>query len=137
MNANNESHTGSCLRGAVRYVARGTPVQVNFCHCRMCQKATGAPLSAWATFPRDQVEFVGTASTFRRSSERAVRGFCAACGAALTWQVAEQPEMIDLSVGTLDDPGRIRPQDHLWMSSAVPWLRISDDLPRYARSRKG
>lgn len=137
MSGGDELHTGSCLCGAVRYVARGMPVQVNICHCRMCQKATGAPMSAWVTFPRDQVEFVGTEPTFRQSSEIAVRGFCAACGSALTWQGTAQPELIDLSVGTLDDPGRIRPQDHLWTSSAVPWLHIADDLPRYARSRQG
>lgn len=137
MTENEEIHEGGCLCGAVRYIARGKPTQVNFCHCRMCLKATGAPVSAWATFPADHVTFMKVTPTYRRSSAIAERGFCATCGSALTWKGDRHPDVIDLTIGSLDHPERVVPIDHIWTESAVPWLHIQDDRPRYPRTRKG
>jgi hypothetical protein len=137
MSTAEEIHEGGCLCGAVRYRAIGTPLRVNHCHCRMCLKATGAAVATWATFPRNRVSFTRGAPTIRRSSEIAVRGFCASCGSALLWQADTAPDTIDLTAGTLDDPGRVRPLEHLWTESAVGWLHIEDGLPRYPRSRSG
>lgn len=131
-----EIHEGGCLCGAVRYRARGRPTQVNHCHCRMCQRASGAPLVTWATFPADRVEWIKGAPARRRSSDIAERGFCAACGSALLWQEDARRDMIDLTAGTLDRPEAVRPQDHIWTESAVPWLAIADGLPRYSGTRK-
>ena len=38
--------TGGCQCGAVRYAIHEAPYQVGVCHCRMCQKAVGAPFFA-------------------------------------------------------------------------------------------
>ena len=38
--------TGGCLCGALRYRARNI-IRAGYCHCRMCQKASGAPVVAW------------------------------------------------------------------------------------------
>lgn len=37
----------------------------------------------------------------------------------------------------LDHPELVAPQEHLWTESAIGWLRLADELPRYPRSRKG
>ena len=131
-----EIHDGGCLCGAVRYRAHGLPTQVNHCHCRMCQRASGAPVVTWATFPADRVEWTTGTPARRRSSEIAERGFCASCGSALLWQEDARKELIDITAGTLDRPEAIRPEDHIFTESAVPWLRMDDGLPRYRRSRK-
>ena len=43
--------TGGCLCGEVRYRITATPVEALYCHCRMCQRAHGAPVIAWLTVP--------------------------------------------------------------------------------------
>ncbi len=131
-----EIHEGGCLCGAVRYRARGQPTQVNHCHCRMCQRGSGAPIVTWATFPADRVEWTKGAPARRRSSDIAERGFCADCGSALFWQGDAHKDVIDLTAGTLDRPEILKPDDHIWVESAMPWLHVADGLPRYRHTRK-
>jgi hypothetical protein len=128
---------GGCLCGAVRYRAAGPPKHVNHCHCRMCRVGSGAPIVTWVTFARVNFHWTKGAPTLRRSSDIAMRGFCDSCGTALLWQGDADPDMIDVTAGSLDRPEEITPQDHLWTESAVPWLKLADNLPRYPRSRKG
>jgi hypothetical protein len=130
-----EVHEGGCLCGAVRFRAEGAPTNVNHCHCRMCQRASGAPVVTWATFPMSRFKWTNGAPTIRRSSDIAVRGFCGACGTALLWQDDAHADMIDITAGTLDKPEAVAPREHLWTESAVPWLPIDDTLPRHRRSR--
>jgi hypothetical protein len=39
---------GGCQCGAVRYQLAAAPIRANICHCRICQKAGGAPFMAFA-----------------------------------------------------------------------------------------
>ncbi|MBI3454055.1 MAG: GFA family protein [Rhodospirillales bacterium] len=121
--------------GAVRYRAVGRPRHVNHCHCAMCRKGSGAPIVTWATFTTATLSFTKGKPATRRSSDIAMRGYCAACGSALTWQGDSNPDLIDITAGTLDRPERVAPVDHLWTEAAVPWLDVRDTLPRYRRSR--
>jgi hypothetical protein len=130
-----EPYDGGCLCGHVRYRATGAPLNVNYCHCTMCLKQTGAPVAAFVTFPRANITFSGAEPTLYRSSEIAFRGFCPKCGSALVWQRVGA-DKIDFLVGSLDDPARVQPREHLWTSKALPWLHIEDDLPRHLENRR-
>jgi hypothetical protein len=43
-------------------------------------------------------------------------------------------ERIQVALGSLDQPQRVRPQDHVWVQSRIPWFEVADDLPRFQRS---
>ena len=42
------------------------------------------------------------------------------------------PDRVQVSLGSLDRPDLVRPDDHVWTSSQLPWLEVADGLPRFA-----
>ena len=125
---------GGCCCGAVRYAIEAEAGDVCHCHCRLCQRSSGAPVVTWLTVPIGALRWLSGAPRERRSSPGASRAFCADCGTALTFRAAAQPDRIDVTVASLDDPAAVEPRRHIWTSSAQPWLRVDDDLPRYERA---
>ena len=123
------SYTGGCLCGAIRYVARGVPVNVRICHCRICQRATGAPFFARALFPIDAVAVQGRTSAFASSPELR-RRFCPSCGTSVFAQREEA--YLAVTLASLDEPGQLPPTLHMWTSSKVPWVELNDGLPQFS-----
>jgi hypothetical protein len=123
--------TGGCQCGQVRYRASGEPIVVALCHCSMCRRANAAPAVAWAMFSQDQVTFEGEAKRYR-SSPSAMRGFCAECGTQLSFTAEYIPGLIDLTVGSFDNPESLPPALHYWDSKRLPWVKFADELPRHA-----
>jgi hypothetical protein len=125
------SYDGGCLCGAVRYRIDGEPLSAGYCHCRMCQRAAGAPVVAWVAFRRGDFHVVkGTLDTFQ-ASPRAVRHFCAQCGSALTFEYAGNTDTVDVTIASLDDPTATEPVYQIWTSSRLPWLHIEGDGPQF------
>ena len=113
--------TGGCQCGAVRYRLDAVPDGANICHCRMCQKAGGAPFMAFAGVPASA--FVVTRGTITAfvSSEIAERGFCAGCGTPLTYRGLKAGR-ISFTIGSLDDANAIAPSEQLGVESRVRWI---------------
>ena len=120
--------TGGCQCGAIRFALSAAPVKISICHCRMCQKASGAPFMAFGGVRLS--EFVvtnGAIATFS-SSDIAERGFCAKCGTPLTYQGLGS-DHVSVTLGSLDDPGPVKPETQLGVESRVSWLIRSLSLP--------
>jgi hypothetical protein len=126
---------GGCLCGAVRYRATGPATHPTLCHCESCRRACGAPVVAWVTFPAHAFAFVRGAPVRRRSSPPVVRSFCGACGTPLTYQHDDFPDAVDVTTASLDDPAAFPPADHTHAAGRLPWLRLCEDLPGFARTR--
>ncbi|HEU4429844.1 MAG TPA: GFA family protein [Myxococcota bacterium] len=124
--------TGGCACGALRYEARGAAANLCFCHCASCRRATGASPVAWGTFARERFRVVRGALALRRSSPPVERGFCAACGTALTYAHAARPSEIDVTLASLDEPAALRPACHIWVSDRIAWAPLADGLPQYS-----
>ena len=121
---------GGCLCGACRYETDAAPINVRACHCRACQKATGAPFYARVMVPLDAVRMEGPIGWFASSPE-VRRGFCTRCGTTL-FSERVAANAIGLTIGSLDDPAPFRPEAHIWVSRKQPWLQLEDDVPHYA-----
>ena len=95
--------TGGCQCGAVRFAVSAPPNRISICHCRMCQKATGAPFASFADI--EQTDFTwtrGKPAAFQ-SSSIAERDFCAACGTPLSFRRIGGPR-IEIMTGAFDRP---------------------------------
>ena len=46
--------TGGCQCGAIRFAMSVPPPKVSICHCRMCQKASGAPFASFADIEHEE-----------------------------------------------------------------------------------
>jgi len=124
--------TGGCLCGDIRYEITKPPIDSGYCHCKMCQRFSGAPIIAGATFPKDGVRFTKGEPTYYRSSTIAERGFCPRCGSSLTYKPIARRwiDWIFIYDGSLDEATNFFPQWHLGIESHVPWLPLPDDLPK-------
>lgn len=122
---------GGCLCGAVRYACQQAPVDIGYCHCRMCQRASGAPVVAWAEFPPEAFSYTRGAPRTFQSSTDAQREFCGDCGSQLLFRDTAEAKSVDINVGTLDDPGQVAPRYHIWTESQLAWFKVDDSLPRH------
>jgi hypothetical protein len=43
-------------------------------------------------------------------------------------------DRVQIAVGSLDEPDRVRIDDHVWTEDSISWFEVSDELPRFARS---
>lgn len=103
--------------------------QSYFCHCRMCQRATGGVAAALVNARRDAVIWSGRPRDRFASSAIAHRGYCALCGTPLTFEYDAGSANLDLTVGSLDEPSTVRLTSHFGVESRGPgWVR-PDDLP--------
>lgn len=91
---------GQCLCAAVRFTADEVESDAGACHCRMCQRWSGAIfITATARGVRfDGEEHIGT----YRASKWAERGFCSKCGSHLFYRFVDRDEY-EICVGVFDD----------------------------------
>lgn len=128
---------GGCLCGAVRYVVTaGAIPESAYCHCRTCQRQSGAPVVAWFAVPPDRLRLLKGAPATYRASPKAAREFCSACGTYLIFREDNPSATVAINTATLDDPELIPPTFHIYADSRIGWFETSDNLPRHAHGRK-
>lgn len=118
---------GGCQCGAVRYTARAKSHDAYYCHCRMCQQAFGNVFATFVNLEKEAVTWDAGAPAYYASSKIARRGFCGACGTPLSFEYHESKNM-DLSVGSLDHPERMRPVSHFGVESRIASFHKPDGL---------
>ncbi len=43
-------------------------------------------------------------------------------------------ERVQVTLGSLDEPERVTPDDHVWTDDQISWFTVEDSLPRFSRS---
>ena len=129
--------TGGCLCGAVRYEVYGQPVFAGHCHCRDCQRATGAGHASYMGMPRQQVSVSGETRMFSVMADSGLpanRLFCPTCGSQIMATDSATPDIITIFAGTLDDPSLFKPQAEIYVRSRPHWDRVLGTLAEFEAS---
>jgi len=127
---------GGCLCAAVRYiVSAGAIPESGYCHCRTCQRQSGAPVVAWFAVPPGRLRYAEGDPARFRASARAAREFCAACGTYLVFREDDASAPVSVNTATLDDPSLVPPAFHIYTERRVNWFETADKLPRHLKGR--
>ncbi len=123
------SWEGGCACQAVRYRLSREPMFVHCCHCTSCQTETGSAFAINALIESDQVETLkGSPEPVLTPSESG-RGQqvwrCPSCHVAVWSNYGGANDILRfVRVGTLDEPGAIEPDIHIYSRSKVPWVQL-------------
>lgn len=128
------SIAGGCQCGEVRYELSEAPDRVSVCHCRDCQKSSGAPLVAWAMMPAGRFRLTKGTPKVVNSSGDAFRYFCGTCGTGLYYiNETYLPGLIDVQSVTLDDPGAFPPGAQVQTAEQTGWITGLAHIPAFDR----
>ena len=122
--------TGGCLCGALRYEARGEPLNAGYCCCADCRKASGSGFIPFMGFAAEAVTFSGPVRQFRSPSLRgeAVRNFCPTCGGLVFGGVVGESDQHTIYAGSLDDPAAFGPRMAIFQRDRPDWVSLPPDL---------
>ena len=117
---------GSCLCGSVTYTCDADPIASANCHCRDCQKSSGAAFSTVVLVPADALKISGESlAVFRTTGddhgEEAQRHFCTNCGSQVVTASDAFAGVVFLKAGTLDDSSLVQPAIDVWAESKQAW----------------
>jgi hypothetical protein len=126
--------TAACHCGSLRVTTTGDPEWVNVCHCKACQRRTGAVVHSGTYFPRDRVRLEGASKVYARPADSGFEmrfHFCPTCGSNVYWEASRFPQHYGIAVGAFADPAFPAPSYSVWEQSMHGWIGLSPDLKHY------
>ena len=129
------SAKGKCLCGRVQYTFTHRLPSLDVCHCKNCQRQSGAAFVPFVAIPMVALQLTGSPKTFMdndtESGKTVARHFCGDCGSPLYVVVEAAPQTAYLAMGTLDDTHDLRPECHGWTASKQEWIQILDSATQH------
>lgn len=128
---------GGCDCRAVRYRIETSPLFVHCCHCRWCQRESGASFALNAMIEADRVTELGEqpelADTPSDSGSGQLIARCPKCKVAVWSNYAGAGPLVKfVRVGTLDNPDLLPPDVHIFTASKQPWVVLPEGVPAVA-----
>jgi hypothetical protein len=127
---------GGCACGQVRYRLKSAPMFVHCCHCTSCQTETGSAFVLNALIESDRVETIAGRPEPLMTASESGRGQqiwrCPSCQIALWSNYGGAADRLRfVRIGTLDDPGALPPDVHIYTRSKLPWVKLPDGVPAF------
>lgn len=125
--------SGRCLCEAIVYQIEGELGPIFNCHCSKCRRWHGAAFRTRASIRKSQFKWLAGEELLSRfkSSENVTKTFCSVCGSNLASFYENDPDLVGIPLGGLEqDPGS-RPLAHMFAGSKAPWHEITDGLPQH------
>ena len=138
-----QTFDGGCTCRAVRYRMTSKPMFVHCCHCRWCQRETGASFALNALIESSRVELLQgqpeVIDTPSNSGKGQKIARCPICRIALWSNYGGMGDVVRfVRVGTLHEPDRCPPDIHIFTSSKQPWMVLPQGahaVPEYYSSK--
>jgi hypothetical protein len=120
---------GGCDCKRVRYRMRTRPLFVHCCHCRWCQRETGASFALNAMIEMERIDVLADAPELVDTPSESGQGQkiarCPTCRIALWSHYSGAGPMVAfVRVGTLDEPDHLPPDIHIFTATKQPWVVI-------------
>jgi hypothetical protein len=122
--------TGGCQCGRIRYASTTANRAGYWCHCRMCQRASGNLAISFLGMAKETLQWEAAPDRYA-SSPIAERLFCSRCGTHLGFAYLDSAN-IDITAGSLDHPELLTCESHFgvesrhaawWPTAALPEQR--------------
>jgi hypothetical protein len=128
--------TGGCYCGAIRYEVRKKPLMMFNCHCRACQKVSGAAYVPVVVVVSKAFKITqGTLKyhyTDTIGGEKHKRGFCGECGTRITGAEGDTPRpFLAITASSMDDPSQFEPTSDVFSEHAQPWDQMDPKSPKH------
>ncbi|HUS96995.1 MAG TPA: GFA family protein [Hyphomicrobiaceae bacterium] len=125
---------GHCLCGAVSFTTKAAPVASGQCHCKDCQRASGAGHMSLAFFNREDVEVKGETASYAVKADSGntnTRHFCPKCGGRLFGENSARAGFLAISAGALDDNSWFAPQRVVYVKDRPVWDNTTTSVPNF------
>jgi len=122
----------------VRFEVTEPLLSASYCHCKRCQRRSGAAASANAHPAPGTFRIVAGEDRLRvwKPEDGGEKWFCGDCGSSLFGRNATHPDSIGIRMGAFDDDPGIVPSVRQFVAYAAPWESIPNDgLMRHRESR--
>jgi hypothetical protein len=134
-------YDGGCTCRFVRYRMTTKPLFVHCCHCRWCQRETGASFALNAMIEAERAQLLQGEVTVVDTPSNSGKGQkisrCPKCHVALWSNYAGFGDAVRfVRVGTLDEPDRLPPDVHIFVASKQPWVMLPPATPAVAEYYK-
>ncbi len=120
--------TATCHCGQLRVIASGEPERVYVCHCKACQRRTGAVIHNGSSWQKSQVRIEGEHKIYGRPADSGFEirfHFCPNCGSSVFWEGDRNPANPDFPAPTSSG----------WEESMHRWLGLPAGAARFPQSR--
>ena len=128
---------GECHCGQLRAITSGEPESVYVCHCKACQRRTGAIIHNGSRWLKSQVRIEGEHKIYARKGDSAFEirfHFCPNCGSSVFWEGDRSPTT--WASRSAASPTRVsRPRLHPAMRSRCTRGWASRRIQRTSRNR--
>jgi hypothetical protein len=125
---------GGCDCRKLRYRLESAPLFVHCCHCRWCQRESGAAFALNAMIEADRVTLLGETPELVDTPSESGKGQwiarCPHCRIAVWSHYAGAGKSVCfVRVGTLDAPDVLPPDIHIFTASKQPWVLLPPGTP--------
>ena len=127
-----------CHCGQLRAITSGDPDSVYVCHCKACQRRTGAVIHNGSRWLKSQVRIEGEHKTYGRIADSGFEirfHFCPNCGSSVFWEGDRSPTTCGIAVGCFADPDFPAPTSSGWEESMHRGFGLPPGTVRFPQAR--